>query len=245
MAAIKEKKGLHIGASVAAAGVRGSFLALVNGNVFSIATRLKKTKDLAPKDAQVNQAWKNILSKYYNFGGNKNKLISAIETGAKKKPKLVKLQRKGKISFDGIYQDSWSETSEYKAGVGTTRHSLNEADYFYVVGTATVLGIISQALAILIPIIAMLKPVAPKVGALELDGETEAELNSKAATDPKTVEVQKQVNSMTPQEKADLEKKGEENKNADGDIVKILMWVGGIAAALSLGAMIYHAFKNK
>ncbi len=228
---------------------RNAFLSLVALNVFSLANRLKKTKDLSGSNSKVKDAWNKILDKYYRFGGSKDVFIQRIEAGAKRKPRLVKLQRNGKSSFDGVQREGelqWMTPSQYHSYIDGERHQLpsNVFKYYNMAGTASVLATITAALPLLITIINMLKPVQKEVGALDLDGETTDALDEKAATDPDVKKVIEEEKSLTPEQiqaqKEEAEKEEKEAKNK-----KMLMYGGLALVGIGLTVFLIKMFKSK
>lgn len=86
---------------VGAAPVRGAMLTLVRLNVFALASKLSKVKELKDKNPQVKDAYYRIAAAWIKAGGKKDEIFSKAEKGKNLKPIAGKLSKKK--SFDGTY----------------------------------------------------------------------------------------------------------------------------------------------
>ncbi len=125
----KVSKVTHNMRKVSLSAPRGAFLALVQLNVWGLATLLSKKAFFVSKDvdrqAGVGNLWWDVQARFrngwFNLGGKWDSLVNAINRGKSKKAlgfKLAPAGIKAKLKAQGI--GSYTALGSYNKGIGVT-----------------------------------------------------------------------------------------------------------------------------
>jgi hypothetical protein len=213
--------------------MRGSALSLIRLNLWGMATKMAKLRDLSPTNKQAKSAWVKILAHWIKFGGNKESLVSGIDAGKGKKQLLTRKKKQventykkksKKSKFDGQYGEFFD--GEFKKEFS----SLNAIDEeFSNIEPVTTSALITAAGTVLTTIISILGKNKNLVGEMPLS-ETDKDM----------------LSENPPQSDADLSAQDildaeEENKKKNKKGIAIIV----VGAIIIIGAILYLTKKKK
>jgi hypothetical protein len=153
---VKKGKGARKLASVGLSPMRAAFRLLINLNVWDLAGKLKKLKELAKTDAKAKSSWNKALASYIKKGGKVKNFEQVIEKGAKKRPLIIRMKKNS--GFDGI----------------------ENLEFFSQMTGAEAPAAAAASSPIWIPILSALVAVAPLIGKVSVNKDDEATANELA-----------------------------------------------------------------
>lgn len=244
---------------------RGAYLGILKLNAWDMATKMANMEKLAKTNKKVADGWNKILIHWVKFGGDKNILLHNIELGKKRKPLLVRTNKRIKLKFDGDYSyiGSAQVTGIVATGAAATVAGASTAAGAAILGSATgateaVAGGIVASTPIWAPIVKILLDNKDQVGDLAMHPDDQsaaiAQANALANKEDPNDAINAQKELLRQE---DIEAGGtgdgsalKKESNDSGKIMGInknVVYIGGamIIVGIILTAILTHKSSNK
>ncbi len=231
--------------------IMGAINSMINANFLGISHGFWLMKDASDKGK--SKQWDKILDKWYEMGGDKDKLNNRVENTKDKKPLLKKavetiFKNKNKSGFDGSFYNAEGDVTlpEDKDGENDTGNAGKA-----VAGAATLLGAATGVLAVIVPAgdvpAVWTGTAAGFLGAISPLMKQFAKENGASDADVANIpdEAPEFPPQLTPEEEAAAKALAEEEDKIMG-IPKTYLWISlGLLAVIVVGGIMISKGKVK